>query len=112
MMQPSSHFTEPFAIAVDELIVDDVGDQREVPRVLFRGFAKVSNLNSREFWEAAALGSEQTRKFFTRWVPSLDVIDLDKAYVLWRGKRLSVTSVDNVDMRNDTVIIRAKEVRK
>lgn len=111
-MQPSSDFTEPFAIAIAELVVDGVGDQKESRRTLFRGFAKVSNLNSREFWEAAALGSEQTRKFFTRWSPALDAIDLGKARIEWRGKTLSITSVDNVEMRNETVIIRAKEMRR
>ena len=111
-MQHSSQSTEQFAISVTETVVDDLGDQVEIEPILFRGFAKVSNLNSREFWEASALGSEQTRKFFTRWFPVLDEIDLDKARISWRGKKLSITSVDNVDMRNEMVIIRAKEVRK
>ena len=109
-MQPSSEFREAFEVVEEYWATDENGDQKKDGRVLYKGFARVSNLASREFWDAAALGSERVVKLFCRWHPALDLIDVKKTVIKWRSKRLGIVSVDNVDSRNDQVIIRAKEV--
>ncbi len=110
-MQPSSDYREPFSIVEDGFEIDEYGDQHAVESTVYSGFARVSNLSSKEFWEAAALGNESTVKLFARYHPILDGIDQKKNYVRWRGKRLDIVSVDNVNSRNEQAIIRAKEVR-
>lgn len=109
-MQPSSDYREPFSIVVNGFTTNEFGDQIEREQTVFRGFARVSNLTSREFWDAAAQGKESTIKLFTRWHKELETLDTKKAHVVFRGCKLNIYSLDNVNSRNDQVIIRAKEV--
>lgn len=53
---------------------------------VYAGYARVTSLGSREFWEAAAVQREDTLKLFARWHPAL-AADTRGHRILWRGRR-------------------------
>ena len=98
---------EPFELQTQRTVQNDMGDTAVEWEAVFKGFARVANLGSREFWEAAAVSAENTLKFFTRYHPVFDSVDSRSARIVWRGKQLNVTAIDNVDYQNEKIIIRA-----
>ena len=103
----TGEFRERIEVVDSNAGVDDLGDPTSSEKVVFATYAKVSSLSGREYWEAAALKSEGTLKFFCRWDKRLDAFDTKRLYVRWRGEPYDVQAVENVDMRNETVVIKA-----
>lgn len=87
--------------------VNSKGDPVVEWETIFIGYASVKNLNAREYWEAAAVNAENSVKMRTRWHEALDITDPRTVRILWRGKTLNVTSISNVEWRNEVVEIRA-----
>lgn len=98
---------EPFELQMQRTMQNESGDVSVEWKTVLKGFARVSNLGSREFWEASAVSAENTLKFFTRYHPVFDSVDSRSARIVWRGKPLNVTAIDNVDFQNEKIIIRA-----
>ncbi|WP_244411470.1 phage head closure protein [Raoultibacter timonensis] len=100
-------YREPFELQTHQIVQNDKGDTSAEWTTVFKGFARVANLGSREFWEAAATGAENTLKFFTRYHPSFPDVGTRDCRLLWRGKALDVTQIDNLNHQNDQIIMRA-----
>ena len=108
----SGDYRDKFEIARVENVIDEHGEQTGKLTTAYRGYAKVNNLSSREFWEAYAVKQESTLQFYTRWHPELERLDTKRHVLLWRGRTLDITSIDNVEHKNRYAIIKAKEVER
>lgn len=98
---------EVFKLQTQQTVQNDKGDTSVDWIDVYQGYARVANLGSREFWEASAVSAENTLKFFTRYHPSFDSLDTRSVRLMWRGKALDVTAIDNVNYQNEQIIIRA-----
>lgn len=106
----SSDFREKVYLVEKSYEVDESGDQIPVNKVVMQLFAKVSNLSSKEYWEAFAVKQELTIKMYCRWNHIFDDIDTRKYSVCWRDKIYNIISVSNIDYRNETCEIRLEVV--
>lgn len=69
-------------------------------------WAAVSNLHSKEYFEAAAVQMENTVKFTIRYLPTLDT----SMRILFNNTLYNIISVDNIKYRNRFVEIKGLEV--
>lgn len=104
----SSDFRERFELIETTYTVDHKGDQVVEDEVVYASFAKVSNLSAREYWDAYALKQESTLKLYCRWHPIFDELDTRKAKVRWRNRIYDITSISNIDYRNEVCELRLK----
>ena len=110
-MQPGD-YNQPFEIVRTVATVDDYGDPVKATETVYKGFAKVTNLSGREYWEAFAVEAQDTLKFHTRWHPVLAKVDTRNCRIAWQGRELDITAVDNIAYGNALCTIKAREVRK
>lgn len=69
-------------------------------------WAAVSNLNGREYYQAAAIQAEKTVKFLIRHIEGVDT----SMRILFKDKKYNITSVDNMKYANKHLEIKALEV--
>lgn len=69
-------------------------------------WAGVSNLYGREYFEAAAVQAENTVKFIIRYTKDIDT----SMKIIFRGKQYNITSIDNINYKNELMEIKAMEV--
>ena len=101
-------YNQRFAIAKVRYSVDENGRQMPDPETVYAGYAKVNNLSGREFWDAMAIDRQDTLRFYTRWDRRLKDLDCADHVILWDGKELDITSIDNVAHGNAQCIIKAQ----
>lgn len=104
----TSGMTHPIEVQTkDGSAVNDKGDTYVAWSTLWKGYAYISNLTEKEYWEAASVSAENTLKIITRWHPNLDMTDQRQLRILWRGKTLEVQSASNVKWQNEFVEFKA-----
>lgn len=86
---------------------DKIGNQKSEWKTYYKGFAYVNNLSGSEYWAAAQTHAENTVMFFLRYHKLLCEMDTKKYQILWRGKEYNITSVDNVQNKNETIKLRS-----
>lgn len=86
---------------------DDIGNQKKVWKEYFKGYAYMNNLSGSEYWEAAQTQSQNTVMFIMRYHPLLAVMNTKEYYLVYNGAEYDITSIDNVQYKNETVKIRA-----
>jgi head-tail adaptor len=76
----------------------------------YTNYAYVNKLSGTERWTAAQVQMDSVVRFTMRWHPFLDEVT-PKRYRLMFGSRVfTITNVDNVQFRNETVKIDGVEV--
>lgn len=86
---------------------DDIGNQIPSWTEYYRGYAYMNNLSGSEYWEAAQTQSQNTIMFVFRYHPLLGAMNTKEYRLMHRGKAYNITSIDNVQYKNETVKIRA-----
>lgn len=86
---------------------DDIGNQIPSWTEYYRGYAYMNNLSGSEYWEAAQTQSQNTIMFVFRYHPLLGAMNTKEYRLVRRGKAYNITSIDNVQYKNETVKIRA-----
>lgn len=86
---------------------DDIGNQKPIWKEYYRGFAYVNNLSGSEYWAAVQTQSQNTVVFTFRYHPLLREMNTKEYRILHRGREYNITSIDNVQYRNETIKIRA-----
>ena len=74
---------------------------------VYKGWAAIETLRSREYWAAMQVNSETTKKFKLPWSKKLMEVNSEKALLLWRGNEFVMLPFENVDEANELVVIRA-----
>lgn len=87
-------------------VVNENGFETEVWQDYKTVWASVSNLNGREYYQAAAIQAEKTVKFLIRNIESVDT----SMRILFKGKQYNITSIDNMKYANKHLEIKALEV--
>lgn len=100
-------YREPVLIEKNGYIEDDVGNQVASWTEFYKGYAYMNNLSGSEYWEAAQTQAQNTVMFIMRYHPLLRVMNTSEYRLLHRGKEYNITSIDNVQYKNETVKIRA-----
>lgn len=101
-------YREPIMIEkANGFTTDDVGNRVTDWQEHFRGYAYMNNLSGTEYWEAAQTQAENTVMFILRYHPKLSVVKARDFRLLYRGNIYDISSVDNVQYKNETVKIRA-----
>lgn len=103
-------YNQHFEIFRREYEVDEKGDQRPVEHTVFAGFAKVTNLSSKEYIEALSVGAQDTLRFHTRWARIFEKMDTTTHWIKWNGRVLDILAVDDIAHAHALCTIRAKEV--
>ena len=86
----------------------DDEDSKWVP--FYTNYAYCNSLYGNERWKAAQVSSDRTIRFSLRWHPQLDEVKPKYYRLIFAGKPYTITYVDNVQYRNETVMIDAVEV--
>ena len=89
------------------VVTDKIGNQSSEWKEHYKGYAYINNLSGTEYWQAAQTQSENTVMFVMRYHPLLNALDTVSYRLFWRDKEYNITSIDNVQYKNETVKIRA-----
>ena len=100
-------YREPVTIEKSSYTEDEIGNQVPVWEEYYRGYAYMNNLSGTEYWEAAQTQAQNTVMFILRFHPLLSAMNTRAYRLLHRGKAYNITSIDNVQYKNETVKIRA-----
>ena len=102
-------YNQPFELVKVVYEINEWGDQTPEYRAVYRGFAKVTNLTGKEYWDAYSVLSESVLRFSCRWSPKFETVDTKSHFVRWKGKILDILALDNVAYRNAQCVIKCKE---
>ncbi len=94
-------------IQKSETVSDKIGNRRSVWKDFKICFAYVNGLSGREYWQAAAIQSENTTEFVLRWHPFFEKLNTKEYRIAFNGQIYDITGIDNIQHRNCTVKIRA-----
>lgn len=100
-------YREPVTIEKSGYTEDEIGNQVAAWVEYYRGYAYMNNLSGAEYWEAAQTQAQNTVMFILRYHPLLDAMNTKEYRLLHRGREYNITSIDNVQYKNETVKIRA-----
>ena len=100
-------YREPVLIEKNGHVEDDIGNQVASRTEYYKGYAYMNNLSGSEYWEAAQTQAQNTVLFILRYHPLLGAMDTRGYRLMHRGKEYNITSIDNVQYKNETVKIRA-----
>lgn len=100
-------YREPVVIEKNSYSEDDIGNQVQAWTEYYRGYAYANNLSGSEYWEAAQTQAQNTVMFILRFHPLLGVMNTKECRLLHRGREYNITSIDNVQYKNETIKIRA-----
>ena len=100
-------YREPVTIEKSGYTEDESGNQVPVWAEYYRGYAYMNNLSGTEYWEAAQTQAQNTVMFIMRFHPLLSAMNTREYRLMHRGKAYNITSIDNVQYKNETVKIRA-----
>ncbi len=99
-------YREPVTIEKCQYSGDEIGNQAPAWTVHYRGYAYVNNLSGSEYWAAAQTQAQDTVVFIMRHHPLLAVINTREYRLIHRGRAYNITSIDNVQYKNETVKLR------
>ena len=100
-------YREPVTIEKSGYTEDDIGNQIQTWIEYYKGYAYMNNLSGNEYWEAAQTQAENTVMFILRYHPKLNIMNSKEYRLMHRGNEYNITSIDNVQYKNETVKIRA-----
>lgn len=100
-------YREPIVIEKSSYTVDEIGNQVPEWMEYYRGFAYMNSLSGSEYWAAAQTQAENTVMFVLRYHPLLEAMNTKEYRIVHRGNEYNITSIDNVQYKNETVKIRA-----
>ena len=100
-------YREPVTIEKSGYTEDEIGNQVPVWAEYYRGYAYMNNLSGTEYWEAAQTQAQNTVMFIMRFHPLLSAMNTREYRLMHRGKAYNITSIANVQYKNETVKIRA-----
>lgn len=101
-------YREPVTIEKSGYTEDDIGNQIPGWAIHYKGYAYMNNLSGKEYWEAAQTQAENTVIFTMRYHPKLSTMNTTKYRLKHRGKEYNITSIDNVQYKNETIKMRTK----
>ena len=107
-MQPGE-LNQYFELSKIEYDIDAKGQQHQRFTPVHKGYAKVTNLSGREYWDAYSVLSENVVRFTTRWIYPFEKVDTRTHFILWREKVYDILAIDNVAWENKTAIFKCKE---
>ncbi len=100
-------YREPVIIEKNGYAEDEIGNQVVAWTEYYRGYAYMNNLSGTEYWEAAQTQAQNTVMFVLRFHPILSVMNTKEYRLLHHGRVYDITSIDNVQYKNETIKIRA-----
>lgn len=100
-------YREPVTVEKSSVSVDGIGNHTAAWSEYYRGYAYMNNLSGSEYWEAAQTQSENTVIFILRYHPLLTEMESKGYRLVHRGKPYDITSIDNVQYKNESIKIRA-----
>ena len=100
-------YRERILIEKNEHTEDEVGNQIAIWSEYYKGYAYMNNLSGTEYWAAAQTQSENTVMFILRYHPLLAAMKTRGYRLLHNGREYNITSIDNVQYKNETIKIRA-----
>ena len=90
-----------------EIEKNNVGSSKEVWSDYKKDYAYINGISGREYWAAAEVEQEKTVDFIFRWKPYYDEMNTRQYRIVYKGDIYNISSIDNVQMRNKTVKMRA-----
>ncbi len=108
MLMDAGAYRELITIEKNSYEPDALGNQHEVWKEFYKGYAYVNNLSGSEYWTAAQMEAEDTITFEFRWHPLLAQVTTKGFQLVFRGRKYNITSVDNVKYRNENIKIKAR----
>lgn len=100
-------YRERVVIQKTSITEDEIGNQKPVWTDYYKGHAYMNNLSGKEYWEAAQTQSENTVMFILRYHRMLSQINTREYQLVHKGKEYNISSIDNVQYKNETIKIRA-----
>ncbi len=104
----------PYKILIQQRfasVVDEEGFETEERwEDFYENYAYINSLSGNERWAAAQVEADRTVRFILRWHPQLDEVKPKYFRIIFAGKTYTITFVDNVQYKNETVKIDALEV--
>lgn len=100
-------YREPVTIEKSIYVEDDIGNQCASWAEYYKGYAYINNLSGSEYWEAAQTHAENTMMFFLRYHRLFREMNTKEFRITWKKEQYNITSIDNVQNKNETVKIRA-----
>lgn len=100
-------YRESVTIEKNGYTEDEIGNQVVAWKEYYRGYAYMNNLSGSEYWEAAQTQAQNTVMFIFRFHPLLEAMNTKEYRLVYRGKEYNITSIDNVQYKNETIKIRA-----
>lgn len=100
-------YRQPIEVRKSSFEEDDIGNQKKVWTKYFKGYAYMNNLSGSEYWEAAQTQAQNTVMFIMRYHPLLEAMNTKEYCLVHRGKEYNITSIDNVQYKNEIIKIRA-----
>lgn len=104
----------PYKITIQKLVppVKDASgfENEDTWEEYYSNYASVNNLYGNERWMAAQIDSDKTVRFELRWHPALDRVEPKYYRLIYAGRIYTITFVDNVQYKNESVVIDALEV--
>ena len=105
-------YRDKIIIQKSTVTADAIGNRVTAWPEYYSGYAYVNNLSGSEYYEAAQTQSQETVMFVLRYHRLLESIDSKNYRVVFRGHNYNITSVDNVQYKNETIKLRClKESR-
>lgn len=88
-------------------VPDEVGNHRGKETVLLHTRANVNPVGGREFHAASAVFSNEELEFEVRYCRALEEVRSQTHLILFRGRRYDIKTMDNFQLKDDAVKIRA-----
>lgn len=105
----SGDYNQFFELQKVSIEIEPDGSQTPHYETIYKGYAKVTNLSGKEYWDAYSVMSENVLRFACRWSPKFEGLDTRDYVVSWKNKILDIIALDNVEYRNSRCIIKCKE---
>ena len=100
-------YTQKISIEKLSHSYDSIGNPIEEWKPFKKTYAYMNGLSGKEYWEAATLNAENTVDFVCRWKKFFDVMDTTNYRIVWKGKKFNIKTIDNVQLCNEIVKLRA-----
>ena len=100
-------YRERVVIQKNSITEDEIGNKKPIWTDYFKGHAYMNNLSGAEYWEAAQTQSQNTVVFIFRYHRKLSLINTKEYQLIHNGKSYNISSIDNVQYKNEIIKIRA-----
>ncbi len=100
-------YRERVVIKKASITEDEIGNQKTIWADYFKGHAYMNNLSGSEYWEAAQTKAQNNVVFIFRYHRMLEQINTREYQLVHNGREYNISSIDNVQYKNETIKIRA-----